>query len=374
MNNGQFCYMAKDINIFGEVIPFDLGWKDYVCCADVDRQLEAAKGEDIIVNINSIGGDVAEGFMIYTSLRRYAEQHKAHVTTYMKGRCYSIATVIFLSGDKRVANKFLSPFVHNAWMYTMGDSKQLQRDADDLEKVNKTIAEFYAEHTELTYEEARAWMDADTFIDPEECVTIRFATEVENVIRPAALRKTLNKINNMSVNNKNEKSLKNKILNFFNSLEGGASNLEVFTSTNVSIIFPELEDGDEPKVGDKAEIDGKPAEGEYLMASGDTYVFVAGSLDEIRESEEEAGEQTMEELQAENTKLKEQLAAQDSLKQEVQDLKEKNAALNKNFSDLKKLATEYTVDTADNEDKDKESGKRNSANPLAASIANMKKK
>ncbi|MNL01372.1 ATP-dependent Clp protease proteolytic subunit [compost metagenome] len=325
--------------------------------------------------INSIGGDVAEGFMIYTALRKYAVDNKATVTTYIKGRCYSIATVIFLAGDVRIANKFLSPFLHNAWIYTAGDSRQLQRDADDLEAVNHKIATFYAEHTDLTYEEVREIMNADTFIDPEECVRIRFATKIEEIVRPAAVRKILNKNRNMSVN-KNDKGLFTKMKEFFNSLEGGASNLEVFTSTNTSIIFPDLEDGAEPKVGDKAEIDGKAAEGEYLMADERTFVFVAGELTEIKEKEE-GGEgdgegQTMEELQAENQRLKDELAAQASTKDaEIENLKNQNSAANANIAKLKGIFSAYAVETVDNKDKTPEGGDGDK-NPLVASIDKMK--
>lgn len=367
--------MAKEIQIYGEVIPFE-GYEGYVCCADVDKQLAAANGEDLIVNINSIGGDVTEGFMIYTSLRKYAVDNKATITTYIKGRCYSIATVIFLAGDVRIANKFLSPFIHNAWIYTVGDSRQLKKDADDLEAVNHKIANFYVDHTKLTYDEVRDWMNADTFIDPEECVRIRFATKIEEIVRPAALMKTLNKNRNMS-DNKKDKGLFEKMKSFFASLEGGASNLEVFTSTNTSVIFPDLEDGEEPKIGDKAEVDGKAAEGELTMSDGRTFVFVAGELTEIKEKEESGDDsQTMEELQAENARLKEELAAQASAKDaEIQNLKTQNAAVNANLSKLKGIFSSYTVETAENKDKTKEvEGEDKNKNPLASAIDKMKKK
>ena len=49
-----------------------------------------------------------------------------------------------------------------------------------------------------------------------------------------------------------------------------------------------------PQVGDVATVDGEPAEGDYLMPSGETYVFAAGELTEIiaAEGEEEEAEIT----------------------------------------------------------------------------------
>jgi len=62
-----------------------------------------------------------------------------------------------------------------------------------------------------------------------------------------------------------------------------------------------------PVEGDMAMIDGKPAEGEYLMPNGTTYVFVAGDLTQIVEVEEMVD---VEAIKAENEQLKTQLAEQ----------------------------------------------------------------
>ena len=59
------------------------------------------------------------------------------------------------------------------------------------------MANHYANHTNLTYEEARALMDAESSITTEEAKEIRFATEVEEVLRTRCITKIhkLNQIN-----------------------------------------------------------------------------------------------------------------------------------------------------------------------------------
>jgi ATP-dependent protease ClpP protease subunit len=369
--------MAFEINISGEVIPYD-GYQGYYCCAELDRQLENANGDDLIVNINSPGGDVDEGFMMYVALRKYAAKYEAHITTYAKGRCYSIATVIFLAGDSRIANRYLSPFIHNAWAYTVGDANQLQKDAADLEMINKKIGLFYAEHTELTYEEAREWMNADTFIEPDECVRIRFATEIEEIVRPAALVQSLTrKIANTNNNKNNNTNMKkkpvdqgflNKLMRAFNSVEAENA-VELNTSTNEPVVFPDLEEGQEPSVGDKGEIDGKPADGSILMADGRTFVFTSGVLSEIVEKEEEETT-TMEELQAENQRLKEELAAQNTKLEDqgkdIAEMKKSLSGLNLKMKNLGGLISEYTTanDEEENPDRTKSAGNGNDDGPL----------
>ena len=71
----------------------------------------------------------------------------------------------------------------------MGDAKTLTRVSADLEKCNEKIANHYALHTDLTHEEARELMDAETSISPKEALNIRFATEIEEILRPVALQR-----------------------------------------------------------------------------------------------------------------------------------------------------------------------------------------
>lgn len=285
--------MAHDIKIYGEIVPFQEKWitdqGGYVNLTVVQDQLKEANGEDIRVRIKSYGGDVEEGFSIYSELRRYAKENNAKVTTLAEGQCASIATVFFLAGDDRLVTEFTQPFVHNAWCYVMdGNSKTLSRVSADLEKVNEMIANHYANHTELTYDEARLLMDEETYISPDECVRIRFATAIEEVHRPAALQQKFNKSNNVKMANNSKKvqtqnhkskNLVDKLMQFFAK--------DVFTADNQILDFYEKEDNETVTVGDKANLDGKPAEGEVIIANGDKYIFEAGILTEIVEAEAE---------------------------------------------------------------------------------------
>ena len=132
--------MTFDVKIYGEIVPFQEKWitdqGGYVNQTEVQNQLKEADGKDIRVRIKSFGGDVEEGFAIYSELRRYAKENNAKVTTLAEGQCASIATVIFLAGDERLVTEFTQPFVHNAWCYAMGDAQTLSKTAVDLEVVN----------------------------------------------------------------------------------------------------------------------------------------------------------------------------------------------------------------------------------------------
>lgn len=364
------------INIHGDIVGTqDKSIEEFGYCnlAILLEKLEEADGEDVEIGINSNGGDVDEGFAMYAALRRYAKEKNASVTTLMQGACCSIATVIFLAGDRRITSKYIEPFVHNAWTFAVGDAGELTRVATDLEKVNNRIASFYAEHTNLTFQEAKNLMGADTYISPSEAVDIRFATEIEEVMKPQALRRFTgtkstnsksNKINNSGMK-KNEKFF-NQLKRFFASSE---NSLEVYTSTSEMIVFTDLEEGETPSVGDKATIDGEAAEGEHTLQDGTVYVFENGTLTEIKDEEEVIEEVEIEALRAENAKLKKSLSV---LNARTAANEKRIKELTENWDGLKNLVSEISVDGKDN--KDKTPAPRNSKGKGLAGAASRLKK
>ena len=271
-----------EIRIYGEIIPFedDFG-TGYVSLTKVQDQLKLAEGKDIKVRIRSFGGDVQTGFDIYNELRRYAKDNSAKVQTLGEGFVASIATVIFLAGDERILTENTQPFVHNAWTYTEGDSKELLRVATELESCNEKIADHYALHTDLTKDEALELMKNETSITPEEAKSMRFATAIETVLRPVALKRFSTNTNN------NKMSNKTKRLTFYaKKTLGMVSNKVVSTADGKDLDFYELEDDAVIEVGAKAYYDGMDADGSFIMPDGETYVFVAGELQEIQSEDE----------------------------------------------------------------------------------------
>lgn len=366
--------MAFDINIIGEIVPFAVWEGEGVTNSQlVENQLVNAKGQDLKVSINSPGGDVDEGFLIYQLLRNYAKDHDATVTTYAKGRCQSIATIIFLAGDIRIGNRFLEPFVHEAWSYVEGESGDLMRVGVELENLNRKIGKFYEAHTDLTYEEARALMKDGSFITPEEALKIKFATSIEEILRPVALNKIISK--NRKINTKNmatkktEKSFMAHMKDFFN-LEDAKNAVEVFTADNDVLVFPDLEEGETPGVGDKATIDGKAASGSYTLQDGTVYVFEEGVLTEIvqPEGDDEAVSEEISNLRKENEKLKSQIDAQNKrIDSVIKSHKEQEARWNK----LKTVVSKYAAE--DSEEDSDEPGDTTAKKPKTPGFSNKRK-
>ena len=177
--NKNFFSLVKEkqtatLNIYGDIS----SCKEFgeVSSVNLSRQLEALGDvEQIDVYINSYGGEVAEGLAIYNALRR----HKAKVRTYCDGFACSIASVIFMAGDERIMNESSLLMIHNAWTFAMGNSAELRKQADDLEKITQASVEAYKSHSSLSEEEIKKLMDNETWILPEEALSYGFATTLD---------------------------------------------------------------------------------------------------------------------------------------------------------------------------------------------------
>lgn len=180
------------LNIYGDICHY--AWEELgeMSACNLSKKLEEMGDvKQINVYINSYGGEVAEGLAIYNALKR----HKAKVTTYCDGFACSIASVIFMAGDERVMNEASMLMIHNAWTsFASGNAEQLRKQADDLEKITQASVEAYKAHSSLSEEEIKAFMDAETWILPEEALSYGFATKIEKTEKEKANQNALVKL------------------------------------------------------------------------------------------------------------------------------------------------------------------------------------
>ena len=163
------------LNIYGDITSYPTEGGD-VSAVNLSKKLEELGDiAKLHVYINSYGGEVAEGLAIYNALRRL----KAKVITYCDGFAASIASVIFMAGDKRVMSEASLLMVHNAWSLAIGNAADLRKQADDLDKITRASIEAYKAHSTLSEDEIKALLDAETWILPEEALEYGFATKIE---------------------------------------------------------------------------------------------------------------------------------------------------------------------------------------------------
>lgn len=164
-----------ELSIYGDITSWPILDSD-VSSHSLSQQLAELDVDEICVNINSYGGEVAEGLAIYNALRR----HPARVVTRVDGFACSIASVIFMAGEERTMSDASLLMVHNAMICCENaNAAQLRKAADDVEKITEASKAAYLDRASVSEQELAALMDAETWISPAEAVEMGFATSVE---------------------------------------------------------------------------------------------------------------------------------------------------------------------------------------------------
>lgn len=164
-----------DIQIYGDITSWEWYETD-VSSYTLSKQIEGLECDKINVYINSYGGEVAEGLAIYNQLKR----HKAKVKTVCDGFACSAASVIFMAGDERVMSTASLLMIHNAWTWTSGNSKELRKQADDLDVITQASINAYMQEVNITEEELKQMLDDETWIAPQEALEKGFITTIVN--------------------------------------------------------------------------------------------------------------------------------------------------------------------------------------------------
>ncbi len=149
---------AGEINIY-DVIGEDWWTGEGVTAKRVATALREIGDSDVVVNINSPGGDFFEGVAIYTVLR----EHQAKVSVNVVGIAASAASVIAMAGDQIAISKVGFFMIHNAWAVAVGNRHDMRAAADYLEPFDASMAGLYADRSGAEVSQAETWMDDETW-------------------------------------------------------------------------------------------------------------------------------------------------------------------------------------------------------------------
>ena len=164
-----------DIQIYGDITSWNWFESD-VSSYTLSKQIEGLECDVINVYINSYGGEVAEGLAIYNQLKR----HKAKVKTVCDGFACSAASVVFMAGDERIMSTASLLMIHNAWIHVSGNSKELRKQAETLDKITQASINAYMQEVNITEEELKQMLDDETWITPQEAIEKGFITAIVN--------------------------------------------------------------------------------------------------------------------------------------------------------------------------------------------------
>lgn len=113
----------------------------------------------IHVRINSNGGEVYSGIAIFNALR----QSQADIRIYVDGIAASMASVIALCGKPVEMSKYARLMLHSVSGGCYGNKQDLQRCMEEIESLEGSLSEIYAERLGMSQEEVK-----QTYFDGED--------------------------------------------------------------------------------------------------------------------------------------------------------------------------------------------------------------
>ena len=171
--------MNKNFNIYSEIVDDGCKWMEQdVSPTDFRAFAEGVEsGDEVTVNINSCGGSVLGGVAIANQIKALNAKG-VHTTARVEGLCASIATVIMCACERIVMDNTSFCMIHNCWTQVQGDSNELRKQADVMDKMNEVMMSFYKSKFDLTEEELKSLMDAETWFSGSEAKDFKLNCEV----------------------------------------------------------------------------------------------------------------------------------------------------------------------------------------------------
>lgn len=163
-----------ELMLYGDIKDYSSWTEEEISAVDVIRELKSLDVDEIIIHINSNGGGATSAVAIANTLK----QHKAKITCYIDGIVASAATIITSACDiVKMPNNAIF-MIHNPWTIVMGDSKELNKKAEVLEKIKDTIISTYVNKTGLEENILSELMDNESWMTSEEAKKYGFVDEI----------------------------------------------------------------------------------------------------------------------------------------------------------------------------------------------------
>lgn len=173
--------MPKVINVKGTVVSDDDAWIynwfgiDAVSPNAISAALAEADGDDVVIRINSNGGDIFAGSEIYDLISSY----EGNVLIRIVGMAASAASVIAMAAESEIAPTGLM-MIHNVQSRAYGDYREMEHSAEVLREANRSIMSAYREKTGMSEDELLSLMDNETFMSADTAIEFGFVDKMSD--------------------------------------------------------------------------------------------------------------------------------------------------------------------------------------------------
>lgn len=150
------------------------------------------ESDDVDIHLNSYGGSVFASIAI----KNYIESLNKNVTIYVDAIAASGASVIAMAGKRVKMYPSSMLMIHRAWTYAVGNANDFKKQAEDLEKIDRSLMENYLERYNGDSATLETLLNGETWLTADEALGIGLCDEV---IREVKKEEKLNKSKDMIV-------------------------------------------------------------------------------------------------------------------------------------------------------------------------------
>lgn len=211
-----------EVNIYDEIGLFGVSYNQFIDdIKDIDTPLD--------IHINSPGGSVFDGLAMYDAINQFRKRQQVY--TYVDGMAASMAGVLMLASDRIHVAENARFMMHNVWGGGVGDSKELRKTADLLDKEQDKIVNIFTNKMGIGEDEVRELMNEETWYHGQEIIDAGLA----DVITPSKKIKNTFDIDKYNFKNLKQEKMTNEektkffdeMRNKFNDLINGIKNEKI---------------------------------------------------------------------------------------------------------------------------------------------------
>ena len=202
--------MTKDFYILGAIVGSTADrWTEEDLCPQQFKKFASTleRGDELVLHLNSVGGDVFAGFAIAQMIKELSDKGIPSVAI-VEGLAASIASVIACACDTIKMSESSALMIHKAWTVMQGNADEMKKQAQTMDKIDAAIRSFYHKHFDLTDEQLEAYMADETWIFGAEAKNYKLNCEVTPAEKQYKIAASLNKMNYTKV----PKALKDMIM------------------------------------------------------------------------------------------------------------------------------------------------------------------
>ena len=131
---------------------------------------------DVVIYLNSPGGDCIAASQIYTMLMDYS----GNVIVKIDGIAASAASVIAMAGTEVVMAPTSLMMIHNPMTAAFGSREEMEKAIEMLEEVKESIINAYEIKTGLSRARISHLMDSETWMNAKRAIELGFADAMMN--------------------------------------------------------------------------------------------------------------------------------------------------------------------------------------------------